>query len=484
MSSNNNGLPPAPTDAPNIARARKQAAAVVAPSLSYVRILNDDLAQPLNTLPDGGILSNQVAIGASLPLTQGWLKNGSITTEISATTFSGWEEDRNQENVEPSKHTAISDGYQAPKGERFNFTIAADKPFVLGKHQLDMGARVDLAQVTGKTHLQDGWHKMGMANYLRTQNNLVEDKPLLNAELTAAYRLNERREKSPLGAALLGGAALGNAYRGVMAGAELSIGSRASQYLPQTTHSASFGNSSITHLVQGGEAAPGTWKVTAYAKGYLSDKKDYRTDVTGESMAVTPYQGVLDMGYTVFGSDYLGKKTLLSAPVSHMDVDQYNIVDRHLGYKSVTLPATLNGYSFAPLNMEAGVQLQYQLSRSVTLGSKLSLTSNPVRVHANPNKPAAVEALGESYIHYDDGLLLSYPAMDGSIGYKPSNIGTQTFTQALDGGNDYMERHNPELIQHFKMTAPEKLPTMEFQAEISVTVSLGQGSKKHPGRHR
>jgi hypothetical protein len=435
-------------------------------ALIYWHLGNDDLVKPLNkNFTDGGIVSSQISAGISLPITKGFLKKGSITSEVSATTFTGWDSHTSGNNAEQSyKKKPIIDGYQAPKGERYNFTVAANKPIKTGAHQsLDLGMRIDVARVTGETPIQDTWHGIGGANYYRTRTNKVEDQHFVSAEATSAYHFTKDTPKKQLDVALLGGAAYGNGYKGGMAGVEFSLGSASSRCFSQTTHSATYGNSNTEHTTQGGHAKPGALKVSGYAKVFLSDGNDYRSNAKSDAFFGSEIE-YLEIQGKRFGNQFLG-----NAIIGSGSVPQYNIVNytEQVPYK----PSTgLDSYHFNKVNIEGGVRGQYQLSNSINIGAKLSAWTNPITPDEN-NNPLA--ALNNEYAKIK-GLGLKYTTIitnnSSGIIFAP---GLSTFYAQHEYG------YTPQLgTPSFKETMPEAGPKMTFSGEVSVSVQLGGHHKK------
>jgi len=480
VSSKNNPPAPANPDARHraIAQAREQGVAPMAlQPVAYVKIGNDDLAKPLNLRHDGGIVSSQISAGLTGGVLKGRLKGSSYTFETSATTFTGWSSADNRVE-DPVRGKMVSDGYQAPKGERFNLTGAVIRPHALRDGStLDLGARLDLGYVTGNTPVQDAWHRKWGADYYRTRINTVESTALVNAEVTAARHTLHTLGKLNADHSLFGGVAVGNGYQGVMAGSAFSIGSPSGKYFPQTVHSAQFGNTDTQRWVAGGSPAPGAWLVDAYAKATLSGNSDYRTNMAGDNPLQRPHdrtyytegadRGAYRSGK--FGDTYLGEAYRLEGG-QRVALPQYNPVftKEHVPYRLETMIAK---YEFSPVNFQAGISGHYQVSPRVGVHASVAAHSNPVK---------ATVGAGYAASHAAESERLRNTILWGQLKDVTGDFGVVQVTPGLTRLYEYVPSIGTPVLQDkqsLPWVEPEEItsrPPVNFTGNVGVTVRLGK----------
>lgn len=436
-------------------------------TLWNVTINNDDLGvRGLNKdRGDSGIRTNQLTIGASWPVTQGILKNGSMYLGITGTTFVGGE----SASVKPGSGTVVGsepdkqgkpiyDGYQAPGGELYIATAAAHKPLGHNGKGVDLDMRVDAGVVSGKKHLMDMWHAGPGATYFRSQINTVKEAGYVNLEPVATYHFNDQTSKwDPK---LLGGVSLGNGYQGAMVGGELAYGHRG---LTASTHSAQFGNSNIPFT--GGLAAPaGAVRVAGFVKLYASTDADYRTQLSadnpllGKNMTVTIVEEYRETehNYQTSQRAYFGDEVKLEDPA-------YTLL--YSNTMQVRLPSLVPHYHFNPINAEAGVDARWKVNKAVDIGARVTISTNPVRPVINE------EFTGD----------IQKEVQRRSMAYM------QERAEHFGKPAEAMWAYNPIALINALMPTTSGYavgPINEFntQGEISVRFSLGKGKSTTPVR--
>jgi len=463
----------------------------------YTKIHNDDLAEKLNPhlYRDGGILSSQIQIGVTFPMK----KNVSLAAEINHTVFTGWEsangtpwlKARSEVNGGYERsildhNPMVTDGLQAPGGERLGISVGMNKSIDLKDktagtstitHHLDVGIRTDISHVSGAKPVQEWWHDSGNANYLRSQENKVQDKTLMGAEATAAYRVGKTSPGHYSEVDGFAGVSAGNGYQGVMLGAQASIGSPSSRYFPTTSHSAQFGNSNLEYTNGNGEAKPGAIRMTAYGNLYASGTKDYRSTTASNDPYTTPFDKTVDIPGAKFGNQYLGDAVITSNPSPNVSTTavypQYNIVPYTVTSEHVKLPAALR-YDFKPLNFEVGAKLDYQLSHRVELSAELNMISNPVTAHVNSNYKTAYAAVSDHFEGTSQQVFTRNTKPGETLtphdGYTPQNPGQYSVQENVDFT---VGDGQPQIIA-------DKAPGVSFGGQVSVHVALG----KRGGRGR
>ena len=459
---------------------------VPAKSLLTIKIENDDLAYFLNgRYSDGGVASSQVSLhtsGEILPDSKigksafgTALTGSSYIFGISASTSTAWDaENRKDYDYTQFEYAGangnsrlVDDGKQLPTSEKYSVEAGIIKPITLSPtKQLDVGLRTDLSYNSGTPYVQNPWHQL-TTNYWRDQKNTSRNQLFINTEVTGALHLTKDTAKIHQDVTLMGGASLGGGYRGVMTGAEVSIGSSNSKYFSQTLHSAMFANTNPDHVVSGGVAKQGDWKISTYAKIYVSDKKDYR--LTMSNSAMRPVSGTTEnVVQTLNDKSY---QTLITPDESNLKESVYAIVQ---GYDETRVPIHYTveqrtvRYDFKPVNIEIGAHAQIQLSKSVNLGAEIGFLTNPSKPIQNPGYQKSLEKLAQEYVNTPHVEVIINKD-DPKASYTAQKFRTQE--EALE---------NAERIANIKPIAPS--PIGNFIGTVSVNIALGSNKKKDAGR--
>lgn len=359
-----------------------------APLLSF-SLGNDNLAQHLNHLmnpgySDGGINSSFLQTAISIPL--GARKNSetSLAVVFSQRTSTGWggnnkafdDQFFNAHRTDaPTRPLPTQDGFQALNEETWKLSAEIKKSWYLGKldavkHGVDGTVRLTGYYTTGDKIVQDTWHSLGGASYLRAENS-VQDGFYGNLQATGTYSFSTTTSIRHKAINLTLGGLVGTDQVGGMVGISGYWGNQGSQHFSRATPSAQYGDVDIT------QASHGVVPKNSFRFGFNANLY-----LAGENKAlITPAANnpYFQENTQAFTASLWGEKLGEAQSNSGTEVEPFRV-----NQQKFAQAAMIDSISMKCLSGRFEVRADWQVTNRLQLGVRLGYTLTAVQ--ANPNR--------------------------------------------------------------------------------------------------